>query len=95
MELKLSKIDLLEQVKENAFNIIKLKVKLNNVNDELIGKLEVLLNARAGKSSVEFYVEDEEQHLNVKLFSKKNKVAVDNEFLFELDKMTDIKYDLA
>jgi DNA polymerase-3 subunit alpha len=95
LEIKLSKIELLEQVKENAFNSIKLKVKLNHVNDALIVKLDNLLNTRAGKSSVEFYVEDEEQHLNVKLFSKKNKVAIDNEFLFELDKMVNVKYDLT
>ncbi|MCW3076560.1 MAG: polymerase alpha subunit [Bacteroidetes bacterium] len=95
LEIKLSKIDLLEQVKENAFSVIKLKVKLNSVNDDLIFKLDALVNARAGKSNLEFYVEDEEQHLNVKLFSKKSKVAIDSEFLFELDKITDIKYDLG
>lgn len=95
LEIKLSKIDLLEQVKENAFNVIKLKVKLNNVNDALILKLDNLVNARAGKSNLEFFVEDEEQHLNVKLFSKKSKVAIDSEFLLELDKITDIKYELG
>ena len=95
LEIKLSKIDLLEQVKENAFTAIKLKVKLNKVNDELILKLDSLLNTRSGKSNVEFYIEDEEQLLNIKLFSKKNKVAIDTEFLLELDKMIDVKYDLT
>ncbi|MCE3258531.1 MAG: polymerase subunit alpha [Bacteroidetes bacterium] len=95
LELKLSKIELLEQVKENAFSTIRLKVKLNSVNDELIMKLETLMNAKNGKSSVEFYVEDEDQHLNVKLFSKKSKVAIDTDFLFELDKITEVKYDLT
>jgi len=95
LEIKLSKIELLEQVKESAFSVIKLKVKLNSVNDDLIMKLDTLINARAGKSNLEFYVEDEEQHLNVKLFSKKSKVAIDTDFLFELDKISDIKYDLG
>lgn len=95
LEIKLSKIELLEQVKENAFSSIKLKVKLKSVNDEMIVKLDSLINARAGKSNLEFYVEDEEQNMNVKLFSKKSKVAIDTEFLFELDKITDIKYDLG
>lgn len=95
LELKLSKIELLEQVKENAFSLIKLKVKLNHVNDDLILKLENLINTKSGKSNLEFYVEDEEQKMNVKLFSKKSKVAIDTDFLFELDKMTDVKYDLG
>jgi DNA polymerase III subunit alpha len=95
LELKLSKVELLEQVKENAFSAIKLKVKLQLLNEDLIGKLDKLINARAGKSNLEFYVEDEEEHLNVKLYSKKSKVAIDSEFLLELDKLTAVKYDLS
>jgi DNA polymerase III subunit alpha len=95
LELKLSRIELLEQVKESAFSTIKLKIKLVHVNDELIVKLENLISSRSGKSSLEFYVEDEEQQQNLKLFSKKSKVAIDTEFLLELDKMVNVKYDLA
>ncbi len=94
LEIKLSKIELLETVKENAFSLIKLKVKLANVNEGLIGKLDNLMNTHAGKASIEFYVEDEELRQNIKLFSKKNKIAIDSEFLMELDKIADVKYDL-
>jgi DNA polymerase-3 subunit alpha len=95
LEVKLSKIELLDEVKKNAFNLIKLKIKLNRLDDETVTKLEVLLNGHEGKSNLEFYVEDEEQHQNIKLFSKKNKVAIDNDLLLELDKFTEIKYDLT
>ena len=95
LEIKLNKIELLDEVKTNAFNLIKLKVKLDQVNDNLIYKLEAIINKNAGKSSVEFYVEDEEQHQNLKLFSKKNKIAIDGEFLLELDKLTELKYELS
>lgn len=95
LEIKLSKIELLEQVKENAFNLIKLRVKLNSVNDDFIMRLDGIINARAGKANLEFYVEDEEQNINVKLFSKKSKVAIDTDFLYELDKLADVKYDLG
>ncbi|MBK9282772.1 MAG: DNA polymerase III subunit alpha [Sphingobacteriaceae bacterium] len=95
LELKVNKIELLEQVKENAFNSIRLKVKLEHVNDELINKIERLIATKAGKSTVEFFVEDEIEKMNVKLYSNKNKVAIDNEFLLELDKMVDISYDIV
>jgi len=95
LELKVSKIELLEQVKENAFNNIRLKVKLENVNEALINKLENLINTKTGKSSIEFFVEDEAEKMSVKLFSKKSKVAIDTDFLFELDKITGIEYDLV
>ncbi len=94
LEIKLSKIELLESVKENAFNLIKLKVKLNALNDGLVVALDTLMSKHAGKSNVEFYVEDEEMKQSIKLFSKKNKIAIDSEFLLELDKLTELKYDL-
>lgn len=94
LELKLSKIELLETVKENAFSLIKLKVKLNQVNDTLISTLENMMNTHAGKSSVEFYVEDEELKQSIKLFSKKNKVAIDSSFIMEMDKLNAVEYEL-
>lgn len=94
LEIKLSKIELLDEVKKNAFNLIKLKIKLNQLDEDMVIKLESLMNRHEGKSSVEFYVEDEEQHQNIKLFSKKNKIAIDNEFLLELEKMPEVQYDL-
>jgi DNA polymerase-3 subunit alpha len=95
LELKLNKIELLDEVKKTAFNSIKLKVKLESLNNELVMKLESIINQHEGKSSIEFYVEDEVQNQNVKLFSKKSKVAVEDSFLMELDKLIDIKYDLV
>ncbi len=85
---------MLDEVKKNAFNTIKLKIKLANLNETLVSKLDTLLNLHEGKSNVEFYLEDEEQHQNIKLFSKKNKIAIDNEFLLELDKFQEVNYEL-
>lgn len=94
LEIKLSKIELLESVKENAFSLIKMRMKLTAVTDELVVKLDTLMTKHVGKSSVEFYVEDEEMRQNIKLFSKKNKIAIDTEFLMELEKLVEIKYEL-
>jgi DNA polymerase-3 subunit alpha len=95
LELKINNIELLEEVKKKAFSSIKLKVKLDSLNNELVQKLEAIINQHGGQSSVEFFVEDEIQNQNIKLFSKKSKVAVEDSFLMELDKLMDIKYDLA
>jgi DNA polymerase-3 subunit alpha len=94
LEIKLSRIELLDEVKKNAFSLIKLKIKLSSLDEAMVLKLESLMNRFEGKSSLEFYVEDEEQHQNIKLFSKKNKVSIENEFLLELDKFAEINYDL-
>jgi DNA polymerase-3 subunit alpha len=94
LEIKLSKIELLDEVKKNAFNLLKLKIKLNSLDESVVLRLENLMNRFEGKSSLEFYVEDEEQHQNIKLFSKKNKISIDNEFLLELEKFSELQYDL-
>ena len=72
-----------------------MKVKLANVNENLINKLDKLINQNFGKSSVEFYVEDEEQHQNVKLFSKKSKIEINDTFLLEMDKLVEVNYELS
>ena len=74
--------------------LIKLKIKLQNLNDNLVVKLNSLLNKHQGKSSLTFYVEDTESHQTIKLFSKTNKIAIDTEFLLELDKYAEVTYDL-
>lgn len=94
LEIKLNKIELLDEVKKSAFNLIKLKIKLAQLNEGLVFKLDTLINSHEGKSSIEFYLEDEEQHQNIKLYSKKNKIAIDNSFLNELDKFTEVVYEL-
>jgi DNA polymerase III subunit alpha len=94
LELKITKIELLEEVKENAFSHLKLMVKVEALNDTLIDLLENLFLKHNGKSHLEFYVEDTVENLQVKLFSKKNKVAINTEFLNEIDKMVDVSYEL-
>ena len=86
---------MLDEVKKKAFSSIKLKVKLDTLSEELVLKLESIIQQHSGNSNLEFYVEDELHHQNVKLFSKKNKVAVEDSFLMELDKLIEVSYDLA
>ena len=49
LEIKISKIELLDDVKENAFSSIRMKVKLAYVNDDLINKLDTLINSKCRK----------------------------------------------
>ncbi len=95
LEIKLNKIDLLEEVKKTAFNTLKVKVKLNNLNDSLVIKLDNLITKNVGNSNLEFYIEDEEQKQNVKLFSKKSKIEINDTLLYEIDKLVDLHYELG
>lgn len=94
LELKIQKIELLENVKENIFSTMKLKLDVNAVNEELIANLESILKASQGKCSVEFFVEDAAENMSVKLFSKSQKIAVSTELMNELDKLGSLTYEL-
>jgi len=95
LEIKLIKIELLEDVIKTAFATLKVKLKLNNLNENLVIQLDQLLNKNIGKSNVEFYIEDEEQKQNIKLFSKKNKIEINETLLNEIDKLVEVKYELG
>ncbi len=94
LEIKLQKIELLEDVKSNIFSSMKLKVDVNAINEELIANIESIFNASQGKCSVEFYVEDPIENMSVKLFSKSQKIAVSTELKNELDKIGSLTYEL-
>lgn len=95
LELKLQKIELLADVKESAFNNIKVKIDLSNLTDELVTNLENLFKQYNGKSHVEFFVEDQSENISVKLHSKGYKVAISEDFLFELDRIGNVTRELT
>ena len=95
LELKIQKIELLENVKENIFSTMKLKVDVNAINEELISSIESIFGASQGKCSVEFFVEDLTENMSVKLFSKSQKIAVSTELMNELDKIGKLTYELT
>jgi DNA polymerase-3 subunit alpha len=94
LEIKIQKIELLENVKENAFNTLKLKMNLEDVSDKLIGGLDHILNSYQGKCNIEFIVEDKSENMQIKLFSKKNKVAINEELLIQINKLSQVEYEL-
>ncbi len=94
LEVKIQKIELLENVKENIFSTMKLKLDVNAVTEDLITNIEKIFNASQGKCSVEFFVEDAIENLSVKLFSKSKKIAISTELMNELDKIGSLTYEL-
>jgi DNA polymerase-3 subunit alpha len=95
LEFKVVKIELLEEMKKNAFNAIKLKIPLDKLTNDLVIKLDAIVNANSGKSSVEFLLDTGTQGQSIRLYSKKSKVAIEDELLSELNKLPDLTYELS
>ena len=94
LELKIQKMELLENVKESIFSNMKLKIDVNSLTDELINSIDAILIASQGKCNVEFFVEDAAENMSVKLFSKSRKITVNTELTNELDKLGSLTYEL-
>ncbi len=95
LELKIQKIELLENVKENIFSNIKLKIDIHQVSNELIQQLEQIFVSNSGKCALEFIIEDKKENMNVKLYSKKTKVTVNDDLLFQLNNLNNIEVVLS
>lgn len=94
LELKVQKIELLDEIKQKAFSNLKVKIDVNKLTDDLITNLENLFRQYNGKSNVEFFVEDPVENISIKLHSKGYKVAITNDLLFELERLGNISCEL-
>ena len=94
LEIKIQKIELLENVKENIFSTMKLKLDVSTINEELIANIEAIFNSSQGKCAVEFFVEDPTENISIKLFSKSKKIAITENLISELDKIGSLTYEL-
>jgi DNA polymerase-3 subunit alpha len=95
LEIKINKMDLLENVKETIFTTMKLKIDVNYLTDDLINSIENILITSQGKCNVEFFVEDATENMSVKLFSKSRKIAVSTDLTNELDKLGNVSYEVS
>ena len=95
-EFRIQKIQLLSDIKDKAFRSIKLKIAVNNINEELILKIETLIkNYPNGKCNLEILIEDTSENVTVKMFSKTMKVNIDAEFLNQLQQINNVSFELG
>ncbi len=94
LELKISKIDLLSELKEKAFSSVKVKVGVTDVNPDFIDKIEKLIASNPGKCGIEIHVEDKTDNMSVKMYSKTKKVGISNDFMLELNRLNGVECEL-
>jgi DNA polymerase-3 subunit alpha len=93
-EYKVSRIELMEEIREKYFKSITVKVPLTAINGEMIGELERLTKKSAGKSLLKFDVWDPETKLVVNLFSRNTRIEITNELLAFFEKNDDLAFKI-
>ncbi|PCH69191.1 MAG: DNA polymerase III subunit alpha [Bacteroidetes bacterium] len=86
LEVKISQIELLQEVREKMAESITLKFNLPELSDDFLGKLPALFNGGKGKCRLKVLVEDPEEEISISMPSRKIRVDLTNEFLQSLER---------
>jgi len=94
LEYKVSRMELMEDIREKYFKSITVKVPLTIINAEMVTELELLTKKSTGKSLLKFDVWDPETKLVVNLFSRNTRIEITNELLAYFDKHEDLAFKI-
>jgi DNA polymerase-3 subunit alpha len=94
LEYKVSKIDMMEDIREKYFRSITVKVPLPAINAEMIAELERLTQKSQGKSLLKFDIWDPETKMVVNLFSRNTRIEITNELLAYFEKHGDLVFKI-
>jgi DNA polymerase-3 subunit alpha len=93
-ELKIVSIQLLQDVRERLTKKITLNISLSDVTDQLITKIEGLLNQFKGNYPVSVQVNDEADNFSLNFNSQKASVNLSEEFIRMLENYPDVEIRL-
>ncbi|MHA7131674.1 DNA polymerase III subunit alpha [Algoriphagus namhaensis] len=91
-EFKISKIDLLSEVKEMMVKGVRISIDLDYLTYDLMEDLQRLTSENPGKAKLYFDVIDRKENISLQLFSKNIKVDPNSKFIKFLDQIPDIQY---
>ncbi len=92
LEFKFNEISLLSEVREKYYDGIELHMNINLISTELIRKLEGLADEYQGKGAVMVNILDEEEKIQVDLFSRKIRLGIDDKMIAELESIPGMEY---
>ena len=93
-ELKIRRILMLTEVKEEMIKSISLQVPLEKVSDDFINKLSEYTTSKNGHAMLRLLIYDKDEKINVEMFSRSQKINITDNFLKFLLNEQDIEFKL-
>lgn len=81
LEVKISSINLLSEMKDKLVNKITLQIPLTELDDTVVTELSALVKNNYGNSLLYFNIIGEESHMNIQLISRSTKIQVNKRFI--------------
>lgn len=94
LEFKVSKIELMDEIREKYFKSITVKIPLSALTGEVINDLERMTANNRGKSLLRFDVYDIETNMMVNLFSRNTRIEITDELLDYFEKHDDLAFKI-
>ena len=94
LEVKISSISLLSEVKDKLVSKITLQIPLSQLDDTTVTELSALVKNNSGNSLLYFNVMGEEMGTNIRLFSRQERVRVGKQFIDNLTNNLGINFEI-
>ncbi|WP_430811537.1 MULTISPECIES: DNA polymerase III subunit alpha [unclassified Carboxylicivirga] len=95
LELKISNIKFLSELRDTMVNTVILRVPLNAISPELITELSNILQSNEGKVTLKFLVQDPETKNTVPFLSRSMRVDLNDDLIKYIDEHQDIEMSIA
>ncbi|HEX7583328.1 MAG TPA: OB-fold nucleic acid binding domain-containing protein, partial [Prolixibacteraceae bacterium] len=94
LEFKVSKMELMDEIREKYFKSITIKVPLPVLTTEMVNELASLTQNSKGKTLLKFDIWDPETKMMVNLFSRNTRIEITNELLAYFEKQDDLAFKI-
>ena len=94
LEFKISSISLLSELIDSEIRDVVLRVKLENISDEIVEKTVGIVEKNKGKHSLILNVINHNQNYDVDLLSRKIKVDINKEFIKDINNLEVVKLSI-
>jgi DNA polymerase-3 subunit alpha len=94
LEVKVTNIELLPDVKDDLIQKITLIIPLAQLNEEMIEDLSAVLEGNTGKAELHFFMQDEDGQMHCSLAARKRRITVDKKLISYIKSQTNISYKI-
>ena len=92
LEFSIKKINLLSSVKDELIKSVTLKINPDNIDSEMINELKDLIRENKGETELRFLFLDTDDRISLPMFSRTQRVRLNNEFISYLEDHPGIDY---
>jgi hypothetical protein len=90
VEFKIRSVELLNELAEKRVQGLALRIPVHAVNEEMIDALEKLCKENTGGVSLQLYLKDEYEALQVEMLSRTYRIKINNPLIAEFRKYAEI-----